>query len=243
MVRNSGRDRCARLRTPPFVQTSHHGQVERLKLAWRPNPEDDTDFSGLLPPEEGEGGEGSGCSNKGSRQAVSARDGRDDLEHQQGASRDCDPGAPGISEPTADSGGTAGPEEQPGQRQYGAQNEAEGRQDPNDQEAAYRASTGRTRALRACDKVAKYFATFFPRPGACLWRSFASRSGSGSREALATGMAKTTRKTRRSLRGLQMNAPALIQSLQTILEAVSDLMARTGMRTAREVRKRVQLGL
>ena len=45
-------------------------------------------------------------------------------------------------------------------------------------------------ALPSSVKVAKYFATFFPRPGACLWRSFASRSRSGSREAFGDGEAQ-----------------------------------------------------
>ena len=63
-----------------------------------------------------------------------------------------------------------------------------------------------------------------------------ARTGTGkAREALktalrrppATGKAKTTRKTRRSLRGLPMNAPALIQSLQTILEARAERIPDT----------------
>ena len=54
--------------------------------------------------------------------------------------------------PSDDSGGNAGPEEQPGQRQYGAQKRVRRPQDdPNDQEAAYRASTGRGSALSPCD--------------------------------------------------------------------------------------------
>ena len=44
---------------------------------------------------------------------------------------------------------------------------------------------------------------------------------------LATGMTKTTRKTRRSLRGLRINAPAVVQSLQTILEARAERIPDT----------------
>jgi hypothetical protein len=44
----------------PLDQTIHHGQVERPKPAWRPNSEDNADFSDLPPPEQGEDEEGPG---------------------------------------------------------------------------------------------------------------------------------------------------------------------------------------
>jgi len=57
---------------PPLDQTSHHGQVERPKPARKPNPEDDTDFSDLFPPEQGADEEGPGSSQNSSRQAFRA---------------------------------------------------------------------------------------------------------------------------------------------------------------------------
>ena len=72
---------------PPFVQTNHPGQIERPKPAWKPNPEDDTDFSDLVPPEEGEGEEGPGSPKKGSRQAFCAGEGQDDQNDQERPTR------------------------------------------------------------------------------------------------------------------------------------------------------------
>ena len=60
---------------PPLDQTIHHGQLNRPEPAWKPNSEDDTDFSDLIPPEWDKDEEGPGSPEKGNKQASDARDG------------------------------------------------------------------------------------------------------------------------------------------------------------------------
>lgn len=99
------KNRVGRWAAPPLVQTSHHGQVERLKPAWKPKPEDNTDFSGLLPPKQGEDEEGPGGSQNGSTQASGNGDGQDAPKHLERATRGCSPTHIGLHGARSDSGG------------------------------------------------------------------------------------------------------------------------------------------